>query len=70
MISEPQDLFKVEWEGQGIIGLCSKTYYFFGAKDKFSCKGVNKKCNDINKKKYFTFCSVNRIVVGLIGGSE
>ena len=45
-------LFKVEWEGQGIIGLCSKTYYCFGAKDKFSCKGVNKKCNDINKDKY------------------
>ncbi|CAH3152231.1 unnamed protein product, partial [Porites lobata] len=45
-------LFKVEWEGQGIVGLCSKTYYCFGAKDKFSCKGVNKKCNDINKDKY------------------
>ena len=45
-------LFKVEWEGQGIVGLCSKTYYCFGAKDKFSCKGVNKKCNEINKEKY------------------
>ena len=52
MISEPQDLFKVEWEGEGIIGLCSKTYYCFGAKDKFSCKGVNKKTNEINKEKY------------------
>ena len=38
-------LFKLEWEGQEIIGLCSKTYYYFGAKDKFSC-------NDINKDKY------------------
>jgi len=45
-------LFKVEWEGQGIVGLCSKTYYCFGAKYKFSCKGVNKKCNKINKEKY------------------
>ena len=45
-------LFKVEWEGQGIVGLCSKAYYCFGAKDKFSCRGVNKKCNDINKDKY------------------
>ena len=36
-------LFKVEWEGNGIISLCSKMYYCFGAgKDKFSCKGVNK----------------------------
>ncbi|XP_072043754.1 uncharacterized protein [Amphiura filiformis] len=38
-------LFKVEWEGQGIVALCSKTYYCFGGKDKFSCKGVNKQCN-------------------------
>ena len=45
-------LFKVEWEGQGIVGLCSKTYYCFGAKDKFSCKGLNKKCNKINKANY------------------
>ena len=45
-------LFKVEWEGQGIVGLCSKTYYCFGAKDKFPCKGVNKKCNEINKANY------------------
>ena len=45
-------LFKAEWEGQGIIGLCSKTYYCFGANDKFSCKGVNKKCKEINKDKY------------------
>ena len=45
-------LFKVEWEGQGIIGLCSTTYYCFGAKDKFSCKGENKKTNEINKDKY------------------
>ena len=36
-------LFKVEWERKGIVGLCSKTYYCFGAKDKLSCKGVNKK---------------------------
>ena len=45
-------LFKVEWEVEGIIGLCSKTYYCFGARDKFSCKGVNKKTNEINKEKY------------------
>ena len=45
-------LFKVEWEGDGIIGLCSKTYYCFGPKDKFSSKGVNKSVNDINKEKY------------------
>ena len=44
-------LFKEEWKGDGIIGLCSKTYYCFGAKDKFSCKGVSKGLNAIDKDK-------------------
>ena len=39
-------LFKEEWSGEGIIGLCSKTYYCFGSSDKFSCKGINKRNND------------------------
>ena len=48
-----QDLFKVEWEGDGIIGLCSKTYYCFGdTKDMFSCEELRIKNNVINKKKY------------------
>ena len=42
-------LFKEEWQGNGIIGLCSKTYYFFGAKDKFRCKGVSKGLYTIDK---------------------
>ena len=46
-------LFKVKWEGDSIIGLCSKTYYCFGdKKDKCSCKGLSKKNNVINKEKY------------------
>ena len=45
-------IFKEEWSGAGIIGLSSKTYCCFGAYDKFSCKGVNRKTNDINKEKY------------------
>ncbi|XP_072177417.1 uncharacterized protein [Diadema setosum] len=45
-------LFKVEWEGDGIVALCSKTYYCFGATDKFSCKGVSKKQNVITKDVY------------------
>ena len=41
------------FHGDGIISLCSKTYYCFGdGKDTFSCKGVNKKNNVINKDKY------------------
>ena len=33
-------LFKVEWRGNGFIGLCSKTYYCFGASDKCTTKGL------------------------------
>ena len=45
-------LFKLEWEGEGIVALCSKTWYGFGAKDKFSCKGANKRNNNITAEKY------------------
>ena len=45
-------LFKVEWEGDGIVALCSKTYYCFGPTDKFSCKGISKRQNDITKDIY------------------
>ena len=45
-------LFKVEWRGDGFVGLNSKTYYCWGPQDKYSCKGVNKKNNTINKDKY------------------
>ena len=45
-------LFKVEWEGNGIIGLCSKTYYCFGQQDKLSCKGLNKRQNAIQKEDF------------------
>ena len=45
-------LFKVEWEGDGIVALCSKTYYCFGPTDKFSCKGISKRQNNITKDIY------------------
>ncbi len=45
-------LFKVEWRGDGFIGLCSKTYYCFGATDKYTTKGLNKRQNDIDKDAF------------------
>ena len=45
-------LFEEEYSGDGIIALCSKTYYCFGKEDKFSCKGINKRTNQIIKDKY------------------
>ena len=45
-------LFKTEFSGDGMIALCSKTYYCFGDETKFSCKGINKRTNDITKDTY------------------
>jgi hypothetical protein len=45
-------LFKEEYRGDGIVVLCSKTYYCFGVEDTFSCKGINKRLNDIHKGTY------------------
>ncbi|CAH3132563.1 unnamed protein product [Porites lobata] len=61
-------LFKEEWSGAGIIGLSSKTYYCFGDYDKFSCKGVNKKTNDINKEKYLNVLLTKQSSSGLNKG--
>ena len=61
-------LFKEEWAGDGIIGLSSKTYYCFGGKDKFSCKGVNKKTNEINKEKYLNVLLTKQSSAGLNQG--
>ena len=40
-------LFKVEFEGDGMVAVAAKLYYVLGCenKDKFSCKGVQKKNN-------------------------
>ena len=37
------DLFKedLRYSGDGIVALCSKTYFCFGHSDKFCCKSVN-----------------------------
>jgi len=46
-------LFKLEWSGDGIVGLCSKTYFCFGAHgDKHSCKGIQQKRNQLQKEHY------------------
>jgi hypothetical protein len=44
--------FKEEYRGDGIVALCSKIYYCFWKEDKFSCKGINKRTNEITKDKY------------------
>ena len=47
-------LFKIEFEGDGMIALCSKSYYVFGNKNKCSAKGVqqNNNIKILNKETY------------------
>ena len=45
-------LFKVEWRGDGFVGLCIKTYYCFGTTDKCSTKGLSKRQNAIEKEAF------------------
>jgi hypothetical protein len=47
-------LFKIEYEGDGMVALCSKTYYVWGNENKYSMKGVQIDRNKeyINKENY------------------
>ena len=53
-------LFKVEWSGDGFVGLCSKTYYCFGATDKYSTNGLSKRHNTIDKDAFLDVLTTRR----------
>ena len=61
-------LFKVEWRGDGFIGLCSKTYYCFGAIDTYTTKGLNKRQNDIDKDAFLAVLTNRRSGSGVNRG--
>ena len=55
-------LFKVEYEGDGMVALCSKTYFVWGGKEnKISSKGLQKRRNKetLIKEKYLD-CLFNK----------
>jgi hypothetical protein len=47
-------LFKLEWSGNGMVALSSKTYYCWGSEDKVSSKGTQKDSNksSLSKESY------------------
>jgi len=45
-------LFKKEYEGDGIVALCSKTYFCFGEKNKMTSKGLSVRSNNLKKEDY------------------
>jgi len=58
-------LFKLEWEGDGMTAICSKTYYCWGSKnDKFSSKGTQQKRNNeiLNKESYLRCLNNEQII--------
>ena len=61
-------LFKEEYSGDGMIALCSKTYYCLGKEDKFSCKVINKRTNQITKEKYMDDLLSKKSVSSTNGG--
>ena len=64
-------LFKMKWEGDGIVSLCSTTYFGFGSEIKISSKGMNKRTNDITKERNLDVLrsQVPGEVLGLIADS-
>jgi hypothetical protein len=54
-------LFKIEYEGDGMVALCSKTYCVWGDKNKISSKGLQRRRNpeSLNKESYLR-CLFNR----------
>ena len=61
-------LFKVDSCGDGFVGLFSKTYYCFGAADKYSTKGLSKRHNDIDKDTFFAVLTNRRSGGGINRG--
>jgi hypothetical protein len=46
-------VFKEEYKGDGIVALCSKTYFCFGERgNKFSSKGLSQTANTLTKERY------------------
>ena len=61
-------LFKIEWCGDGFIGLCSKTYYCFGATNKSTTKGLNTRQKDIDKDAFLSVLTNRRSGSGVNRG--
>ena len=61
-------LFKIEWHGDGFVGLCSKTYYCFGSTNTCTTKGLNKRQNSIDKDAFLTVLTNQRSGSGVNRG--
>ena len=58
-------LFKIEWQGEGMVGLCSKTYFGWGDKDKCSTKGISKQHNKLDKDRFLEVLTTKQSTGGV-----
>ena len=63
-------LFKIEWQGQGMIGLCSKTYFGWGDKNKCSTKGISKQHNQLDKNTFLEVLKTKQSTGGVNVGFQ
>ena len=63
-------LFKIEWQGQGMIGLCSKTYFGWGDKNKCSTKGISKQHNQLDKDTFLEVLKTKQSTGGVNVGFQ
>ena len=63
-----QDYLKLSGAAMDLIGLCSKTYYCFGATNKCSTKGLNKRQNNIDKDAFLDVLTNRRSGSGVNRG--
>ena len=63
-------LFKLEYKGDGIVALCSKTYCCFGdgAPNKTSAKGISKRLNNLVRERYLRVLETKKSGSGLNHG--
>lgn len=64
--SRTPDLFKEEFQGDGIVALNSKTYFCWNNnnKVKLSSKGLSKSTNKLNRESYLTVLQTQKDVTG------
>ena len=63
-------LFKLEYKGDGIVALCSKTYCAFGANapTKTSAKGISKRLNNLVRERYLRVLRTKKSGTGINHG--
>ena len=61
--------FHTEWKGDGIIALCSKSYFCIGGEQKkYSSKGISKRHNQLTAKDYKEVLANQQISTGINRG--